>query len=34
MFVGKETGHTISFDKFLEQLLLMILVAVGDRNLC
>lgn len=34
VFVGKATGHTISFDKFLEQLLLMILVAMENPNLC
>lgn len=27
LFVGKGTGHTISFGKFLEQLLVAVLVA-------
>lgn len=34
MFIGKEIGHTIIFDKFLEQLVLSILAAVGNDDLC
>lgn len=34
LFVGKGTGLAISFDKFLEQLLIMILAALGNHILC
>lgn len=34
LFVGKGTGHTIPFGKFLEQLLVAVLVALGNPDLC